>query len=133
MGIDIRYDTHGDGHFGARRSGGRMHQGIDLAADIGTPVYAARSGRVIISRIIKDKNTRRGSGNYVVLRHAGNFSTAYAHLSKVYVSENDFVRQGEIIGRVGKTGNANYKDMLPHLHFEIRINGTPRDPSEYLE
>ena len=132
-GIVIRSDNRGDGYFGARRSGGRKHEGIDLLADIGTPVQAARSGKVTISRTIKNRNTRKGSGNYVVLRHPGNLTTVYAHLSQVYVRKNDRVRQGQIIGAVGKTGNANYRNILPHLHFELRLDGIPQDPAEYLE
>lgn len=130
--IIIRSDIRGDGSFCAGRNGRRVHEGVDLLVDIGTPVLAARSGRVITSRVIINKNTQTGSGNYIILQHPGNLTTTYAHLLEVYVRENNFVRQGQNIGKVGKTGNANYRDIQPHLHFEVRKNGVPQDPLEYL-
>jgi murein DD-endopeptidase MepM/ murein hydrolase activator NlpD len=123
----IRSDSRGDGFFAAERSGRRLHNGIDLFAEIGTPVMASRSGIVIAA-----KHTR-GMGNYVIIRHPGNIITIYGHLLRIYISQNNFVRQGEVIGAVGKTGNANYRDILPHLHFEVRKDGIPEDPLEYLE
>ena len=86
-----------------------------------------------MSRVITNKNKKTGSGNYVIIRHPGNISTLYGHLLEVYVKKNNLVRQGEVIGSVGKTGNANYADIQPHLHFEVRKNGIPQDPLEYLE
>jgi len=123
----IRTDSMGDGLFGSRRSGRRMHQGIDLFAGIGEPVRAARSGIVALA-----KNSR-GMGNYIVLRHSPSLTTIYGHLLKIYVRKNQLVRQGDIIGAVGKTGNANYRNIEPHLHFEIRRDGIPQDPLEYLD
>ncbi len=125
--IIIRNDSRGDGLFGAERNGRRIHEGIDLFAPIGTPVLASRSGRVASAR----KN--HGMGNYVVIRHPGNIITIYGHLSRIFVNKNQFVRQGQLIGSVGKTGNANYRNIQPHLHFEVRKNGIPQDPLEYLE
>lgn len=126
--IYVRSDARGDGFFGSSRSRGRRtHQGIDLFAKVGTPVLAARSGRVIAA----EKN--RGMGNYVIIRHFGGVVTVYGHLSKFYTRKGEFVRQGEVIGRVGKTGNANYRDIQPHLHLEVRQNGVPQDPLQYLE
>ena len=129
----IRRDTRGDGFFAARRNGHRVHEGIDLFAQIGTPVKASRSGRVLLSRVIINKEQKTGSGNYVIISHPGNIATVYAHLAEVYVNRGDFVRQGQIIGMVGKTGNANYPDIQPHLHFEVRKGGIPQNPLEYLE
>jgi len=129
----IRNDSRGDGGFSAKRNGRRIHEGLDLLAPIGTPVLAARSGRVVLSRTIYDKNKKTGSGNYIIIWHPGNVTTIYAHLSAVYVKGNDLVRQGQLIGAVGKTGNANFSDIMPHLHFEVRLNGVPQDPMEYLE
>jgi murein DD-endopeptidase MepM/ murein hydrolase activator NlpD len=129
----IRSDTRGDGFFAARRNGHRTHEGVDLFAEIGTPVKAARSGRVILSRRIVNLNKKTGSGNYIIILHPGNVTTTYGHLLRVCVNQNNFVRQGQVIGWVGKTGNANYPDIQPHLHFEIRKDGVPQDPSEYLE
>jgi len=126
-GMIIRSDGKGGGFFAAERSGRRLHEGIDLYAAMGTPVLAARSGRVSSAK------ENRGMGKYVVLRHWGNISTIYGHLSQIMVRENQFVRRSEVIGLAGKTGNANYRDIQPHLHFEVRKDGVPVDPSEYLE
>jgi len=125
--IFIRNDNYGSGFFAASRGGGsRLHEGIDLSGEIGTPVLAARSGIAVAV------NHSRGMGNYIVIRHPDNITTIYGHLSKIYIARGRFVRQGDIIGAVGKTGNANYPNMLPHLHFEVRKNGVPQDPMQYL-
>lgn len=125
--IVIRNDGRGDGFFAAKRSGNRMHQGLDLWADIGTPVLASRSGRVIAAK------QNRGMGSFVIIRHPYNITTIYGHLSKIEVEANQFVRQGQIVGRVGKTGNANFSEIQPHLHFEVRKNNIPQDPLGYLK
>ena len=123
----IRCDSRGEGFFAARRNGNRVHEGIDFFAEIGSPVLACRSGIIIAAR----KN--RGMGNYIIIRHPGHMITVYGHLSMIYVYKNQFVRQGEVIATVGKTGNANSRAIQPHLHFEVRKDGQPRDPLEYLE
>ena len=125
--IIIRNDNHGDGIFGADRSGSRLHRGIDLFAETGTPVFASRSGIVIAA----EKNN--GMGNYVKIKHNQGLVTLYGHLSRIYDSKDAFVRQGEIIGLVGKTGNANSPGIQPHVHFEVRKDNVPCDPLEYLE
>jgi murein DD-endopeptidase MepM/ murein hydrolase activator NlpD len=125
--IVIRNDTRGDGYFAASRRGRRIHNGIDLLAELYTPVLASRSGRVIAAQ------SNHGMGNYIKIQHRGNIVTIYGHLSEMFVKRNQFVRQGQIIGSVGKTGNANSPAVLPHLHFEVRKDGVPQDPSEYLE
>lgn len=127
-GIFVRCDSRGNGFFGSPRSGNRLHEGIDLFAEIGTPVLAVRSGKVVAS---KEQNKRMG--NYVVIRHPGKLVTIYGHLSKLCVRRGEFVRQGEKIGEVGKSGNAKYRDIQPHLHFEVREEGVPNDPLEYLQ
>jgi murein DD-endopeptidase MepM/ murein hydrolase activator NlpD len=123
----IRSDSWGSGVFAARRSGNRMHNGVDLQAEIGTPVLAARSGRVIAA------TSNKGMGKYIILKHSGGITTIYGHLSEIYVQKGDFVRQEQTIGAVGKTGNANQRNMLAHLHFEVRKDGVPVDPMQYLE
>ncbi|HTZ11968.1 MAG TPA: M23 family metallopeptidase [Candidatus Margulisiibacteriota bacterium] len=123
----IRMDSRGDGIFASERSGSRTHKGLDLAAQVGTPVFACRSGRVVAAR------QNNGMGKFIIIDHGYDFTTLYGHLSAIYVKENQLVRQGEIIGAVGKTGNANYKEMLPHLHLEIRIKGVHQNPLDYLE
>lgn len=95
----------------------RLHKGTDFAAPTGTPVYAAGNGTV-------EWAARRGGyGNYIVLRHANGYKTAYAHLSRYArgLKAGKRVRQGEIIGYVGSTGASTG----PHLHYEVYIKGTP--------
>jgi len=125
--IIVRSDSRGDGFFGSSRNGNRMHQGIDLYAPIDTPVLAVRSG------IVTAAKKSRGMGNYVIIRHSFNISSIYGHLSQILVTKNQIVRQGHIIGTVGKTGNAKSPGIQPHLHFEIRKNGIPQEPLKYLE
>ena len=124
--IVIRYDNHGNGLFASNRSGNRIHKGIDLLAKIGTPVLAAKSGQVLAA------TQNRGMGKYVIIQHKHNIISIYGHLSEICVRKHDYVPQGKVIGKVGKTGNARYRDMLPHLHFEIRKNGVPHDPLQYI-
>ncbi len=95
------------------------HTGIDIAASEGTPIRAANSGPVLYS----GWNTW-GYGNTVVLAH-GPFSTLYGHMSSTAVRCGEFVSAGQVIGYVGSTGNSSG----PHLHFEIRYNNEPQNPS----
>ena len=106
--------------FGRRR--GRPHDGVDLAARKGTPIFASESGRVIHSGRLGDY------GNAVIVKHAGAYRTVYAHASKTLVRKGEFVEKGQKIALVGSTGRASG----PHLHFEIRRSQTPRDPTLYL-
>ena len=71
-------------------------------------------------------------GKYIIIRHRDNIITIYGHLGNIFVGKNDYVRQGQVIGSVGKTGNARAAAILAHLHFEIRKNGIPLDPLEYI-
>ncbi|MBN1406029.1 MAG: M23 family metallopeptidase [Candidatus Omnitrophica bacterium] len=123
----IRCDSYGDGHFNARRGNGtRKHKGLDLSAPVGAPVYAPKSG------IAKTGCVVTGMGKYVKIIHPGGYSTMHGHLSKITVKDNQWVWQGAKIGEVGKTGNANYKRLNPHLHFEIRYKNEHLDPSKYI-
>ena len=115
--VPIRHDSRGQGDFAAPRRGRRIHQGIDILAEVGTPVMAVKSGRVY------SKNQPRGMGKYIEIVHLDGLVTLYAHLSEVAVKSGQKVKQGAIIGYVGKTGNAQYKNIQAHLHFEIRKNG----------
>jgi murein DD-endopeptidase MepM/ murein hydrolase activator NlpD len=124
--IIIRNDNRGDGAFASARSGKRIHKGLDLLADVGILVRAAKSGKVVSA------TENKGMGKYIIIRHRDNIITIYGHLLNIFVGKDDYVRQGQVIGSVGKTGNARAADMLPHLHFEIRENGVPRDPLDYL-
>ena len=113
-----------DGPVGSsfRERHGRHHDGIDLRVPAGTPVHAAEFGRVVRS------GTLDGYGNIVAIRHAGTFVTVYAHNETNLVAPGDWVARGQIIARVGQTGNATG----PHLHFEIRRARRPRNPLYYL-
>ncbi|HOX32299.1 MAG TPA: M23 family metallopeptidase [Spirochaetales bacterium] len=99
-----------------------MHNGIDLAAPEGTEVYAAREGLVV------ESGTDGVLGEYLVLSHAGGMSTVYGHLSARRARLNDRVESGMIIGNVGSTGLSTG----PHLHFEVRNRGEPRDPEPLI-
>ena len=98
----------------------RMHAGLDLPKPYGTPVYAARSGRVTMA------GWHEGYGNMVEVKHVDGWSTRYGHLSKVYVKEGQWVQRGKtMLGRVGNSGLSTG----PHLHFEVRDrNGRPINP-----
>ncbi|HEY3050634.1 MAG TPA: peptidoglycan DD-metalloendopeptidase family protein [Gaiellaceae bacterium] len=100
---------------------GRMHTGIDIAVPYGTPIHAAASGSVIFA------GWMGGYGNFVIIDHGGGMATAYAHQSSIAVGGGT-VSQGQVIGYVGCTGHC----FGPHLHFEVRINGSPVDPMGYL-
>ena len=101
---------------------GRMHEGIDIGAATGTPISASAAGTVIVA------GWNGGYGNLVVIDHGGGVSTAYGHQSAIHVSVGQSVGQGTVIGAVGSTGNSTG----PHLHFEVRINGSATDPLPYL-
>jgi len=107
--------------FGAR--GGRAHDGIDLPAPVGTPVYAAADGQVIYAG-----DGIHGYGNLVVVQHAGDLLTVYAHNSALLVRQGQWVRSGERVALVGQSGRASG----PHLHFEVRQAQIPTDPVPFL-
>jgi murein DD-endopeptidase MepM/ murein hydrolase activator NlpD len=100
-----------------------FHTGIDLVLPAGSPVLAADDGIVIL---VGSGNT--GYGNYVVLEHTGGLTTLYGHLSTAVVKVGQQVSQSQPVGLEGSTGNSTG----PHLHFELRIDGKPVDPSPYL-
>jgi murein DD-endopeptidase MepM/ murein hydrolase activator NlpD len=106
--------------FGPR--GASHHDGIDIATPVGTPVRAARAGRVLYS------DTLRGYGNLLILEHDGGYATVYAHNDANVARAGDLVRQGDLIASVGTTGKASG----PNLHFEIRKDNVARDPRFYL-
>lgn len=106
--------------FGSRW--GRLHGGIDIAVPVGTAVRAADTGTVRIS------GSMGGYGNYICIQHTGSLSTCYAHNNSLMVSVGQQVRQGQVIAASGNTGNSTG----PHVHFEVRINGTQVDPMGYL-
>jgi murein DD-endopeptidase MepM/ murein hydrolase activator NlpD len=100
----------------------RFHSGIDFGATHGSTIRAAESGRVIFA------GWYGGYGRSVIIDHGGSLTTLYAHASQIYVSEGQMVSQGEAIAAVGSTGLSTG----PHLHFEVRVNGEPVNPMNYL-
>ncbi len=125
--IIVRNDAHGSGEFGTKRRNGRSHSGIDILAPVGTPVYAAKSGIAFRGEV------PTGYGKYIMIYHPDGYQTYYGHLSGWVVRSTKRVCRGELIGYVGKTGNAASKSMQPHLHFEIRLDGAPQDPRRLMK
>jgi murein DD-endopeptidase MepM/ murein hydrolase activator NlpD len=101
---------------------GRMHEGIDIGAPSGATIQASASGTVIYA------GWMGGYGNLVVVDHGGGLATAYAHQSSIGSGIGQQVSQGQVIGYVGCTGHC----FGNHLHFEVRVNGSPVDPLGYL-
>jgi len=101
---------------------GRPHRGVDLAANHGDSIRAAMSGKVVVA------GTLRGYGQTVILEHPYGIRTLYAHCSVLLVTEGQQVKQGQLIAKVGSTGDSTG----PHLHFEIMINDRHYDPILYL-
>lgn len=100
----------------------RHHNGVDLKAKYGDPVYAAAGGTVIFTGI------NGGYGNLIQIKHSNSYLTYYGHLSKIYAKQGQKVHRGTLIGRVGATGRVTG----PHLHFEIHKNGKAVDPLLYI-
>jgi murein DD-endopeptidase MepM/ murein hydrolase activator NlpD len=100
----------------------RLHAGVDFAANTGTPVFAGKEGTVVTAGWMS------GYGNTVVIDHGGALATLYAHNSQLLVSVGQTVTRGQKIALAGSTGNSTG----PHVHFEVRVKGTPVDPMNYL-
>lgn len=107
--------------YGARSSG--THTGLDVAAPTGTTIHAAASGTVTIVKYLTTSY-----GHYLIINHGNGVQTLYGHCAEIFVSEGTQVSQGQAIAKVGSTGNSSG----PHLHFEIRSNGTTLNPQNYL-
>ncbi len=114
-------------HFGMRSdpfSGeGAFHAGVDISAELGTPVRATADG--VVTRV----GWESGYGKLVVVEHGNGFETYYAHLSRFDVMEGMEVRRGSIVGRSGSSG----RSTGAHLHYEVRMNGTAVNPHRYLQ
>jgi murein DD-endopeptidase MepM/ murein hydrolase activator NlpD len=118
----FEWPLSGEVSSGFGRRNGRLHEGIDIRADSGTPIRAAEGGRVRYSGWLGDY------GNAVLVDHAGGFTTVYAHVLRSAVAEGERVGKGQVVAEVGATGNATG----PHLHFEIRRRKSARNPLLYL-
>jgi len=116
--------TDGFGHrrdpFTKKKS---FHNGLDIAADAGTPIKASASGKVIYA------NYTYATGRTVKIDHGNGFVTVYGHCSKILVEPGQQVKKGDVIAKVGSTG----RSTGPHCHFEVHLYGTAIDPMEYLE
>lgn len=106
--------------YGMRR--GKLHTGIDIADKLNSNIYASQSGEVVCSKY---------SGNYgnlVKIKHDNGYETYYAHCNKLLVKVGDIVEKGQLIAKMGMTGNATGS----HIHFEIRLNGNILNPYEFI-
>ncbi|MDF1697925.1 MAG: M23 family metallopeptidase [Saprospiraceae bacterium] len=101
----------------------KHHRGIDIRAKIGTPVIATGTGKVI------ETGFKKKPGKYIIIQHEEGFTTKFYHLSEIAVEENEEIKKGQIIGKVGNSGLS----MMPHLHYEILKDEIPVNPKEYLE
>ncbi len=101
---------------------GAFHKGVDISAPTGTPVRVTADGIVLFS------DFESGYGRLVKVDHGSGISTYYAHLSHAYVHPGQELRRGDMVGEVGTTGRVT----APHLHYEVRMNGTPVNPYAYL-
>ena len=119
----VGYFTSG---FGIRKSpiGGKvkMHEGLDIANHIGTPIRAPADGVVIFAEV------KSGYGQTVILDHGYGLETWYGHTKKILVSKGQHVRRGDTIALVGNTG----RSTGPHVHYEVRVNGYPVNPLSYI-
>jgi murein DD-endopeptidase MepM/ murein hydrolase activator NlpD len=111
--------------FGPRFGGSEFHPGIDIAVPSGTPIRAAAAGTVIFT---EPEASSGGYGNFTCIDHGGGLSTCYAHQESFAVSAGQQVSQGQVIGYSDCTGRC----FGPHVHFEVRIDGSPTDPMGYL-
>lgn len=110
-------------HFGEKANRTKSHNGIDIKANVGTPVFATSDG------IVSKASMQGGWGNLIVLIHANGYETWYAHLNGFKIAEKDQVKKGDIIGYVGNTGLSTG----PHLHYEVKQHGKHLNPLNYLE
>ena len=108
---------------GFGRRWGRMHEGIDMAGPIGTPIYATGDGVVIHA------GRASGYGNLIKIQHELGTETRYGHLNRIRVKVGDKVSQGDLIGDMGNTG----RSTGPHLHYEVRMKGRAVDPMSFIK
>ena len=100
----------------------QMHEGLDIANRIGTPVIAPSDG------IVSDTGKDSAYGNFIVISHGFGINSRFLHLSKILVRPGQRVKRGDKVAEVGTTG----KSTGPHLHYEVRVNGIPVNPLRYI-
>jgi murein DD-endopeptidase MepM/ murein hydrolase activator NlpD len=100
----------------------QLHRGVDLAADIGTPVHVTADG------VVREVSRDVGLGKLIKVDHQYGYTTIYAHLSRISVKPGQHVKRGEVIGAVGNTGYSTG----PHLHYEVHLEGRPQNPMRYF-
>lgn len=124
LGISLIRPTTGviTSRFGPRSR--NNHKGIDIGTAKGTPIYAAAAGTVTVSSY----GYNGGYGNYIIINHGNGVQTVYAHCSSLVATVGQQVSQGQLIARVGSTGDSTGN----HLHLEIRVNGVAQNPQNYL-
>jgi murein DD-endopeptidase MepM/ murein hydrolase activator NlpD len=110
-------------YYGVRGAYQRFHTGLDMAAPTGTPIYAAQSGQVEVAGW-----SSWGYGIHAIIDHGSGLETLYGHMSRLVVRPGQYVERGDLVGYVGSTGWSTG----PHLHFEVRVGGTTRNPIAYL-
>lgn len=117
------YFTSSYGHRDDPFTGSRtLHAGIDISNEIGTPIYAPAAGVVVVS------GNGGGYGNLIELDHGRGVRTRYGHLSRLFVKVGADVKRGTLIGHMGNTG----RSTGPHLHYEVRVDGDPKNPENYV-
>jgi len=116
--VSSEFGVRSDPFHGKRR----QHLGLDMRAPTGSPVFATADGH------IKRAGWWSSYGLIVVISHPSGHETRFAHLSKVLVSEGQYVRKGQHIGNIGSTG----RSTGPHLHYEVRYNDVPLDPRRFM-
>lgn len=119
--------------YGMRR--GRMHNGVDLRASVGTPVYSSDDGTVIAARFMDRKEKGGGCGGLILIQHPNNIRTKYCHMKKINVQPSQEIKKGDLIGESGgdKGGFGSGNSEGPHLHYEIIVNGKAVDPTTILD
>lgn len=122
LGISLIPPTYGMISCRFGQQSGYYHTGLDIATAHGTPIQAAADGTVTYA------GYHYSYGNLLIVNHANGVQTYYAHCSQLYVSVGSVVSQGQVIAAVGSTGNSTG----PHLHLEVRVNGTAQNPQNYL-
>jgi len=104
----------------------KPHNGIDIASEVGTKVYATAHG--VVEKVEKDYSRNKGYGKRIIINHENGFETVYAHLNAIYVKEGEKIKRWQEIGEVGQTG----RSTGPHLHYEVRLQNKPLNPKNYI-